>query len=71
MFQKIPIIGHWSIARFLRQFVQRTLQSKDKTIKLWDIDSGICEKTFEGHTLCVYSIAFSHCGKKLASGSLD
>ena len=45
--------------------------SKDKTIKLWDIDSGICEKTFEGHTLCVYSIAFSPCGKKLASGSLD
>jgi transducin (beta)-like 1 len=45
--------------------------SYDATIKLWDVDSGKCLHTLEGHTDPVYSVAFSPDGKYLASGSFD
>ncbi len=45
--------------------------SLDNTIKLWDIASGVCLKTLEGHTGDVTSVSFSPDGKLLASGSLD
>jgi WD40 repeat protein len=45
--------------------------SKDKTIKLWQVDTGkeIC--TLTGHDNDVSSVAFSPNGKILASGSTD
>ena len=30
--------------------------SCDKTIKIWDIDTGVCLKTLEGHTNIVTSV---------------
>ena len=45
--------------------------SYDATIKLWDVNSGKCLHTLEGHTDPVYSVAFSPDGKYLASGSFD
>ena len=45
--------------------------SYDATIKLWDVESGKCLHTLEGHTDPVYSVAFSPDGKYLASGSFD
>ncbi|KAK3371787.1 hypothetical protein B0T24DRAFT_579249 [Lasiosphaeria ovina] len=45
--------------------------SDDKTVRLWDIASGICLQTLEGHTDEVISVAFSPDGKQLASGSSD
>jgi transducin (beta)-like 1 len=45
--------------------------SYDATIKLWDVDTGKCLHTLEGHTDPVYSVAFSPDGKYLASGSFD
>ena len=49
------------------------------TIKIWDIESntnvfvpntfGTCIKTLKTHSAEVYSIAYSPCGKQLASGS--
>lgn len=45
--------------------------SADNTIKLWDISMGICVSTMRGHSLDVYSVAFSPDGQMLVSGSED
>ena len=45
--------------------------SADKTIKTWDITSGSCLSTLRGHTDTVWSVCFSPCGEKIASGGGD
>lgn len=45
--------------------------SSDKTIKLWQLDTGELIATLTGHTDDVNSLAFSPEGQYLASGSLD
>ena len=45
--------------------------SDDKTIKTWDITSGSCLSTLEGHSAVVRSVCFSSDGKQLTSGSDD
>ncbi|TRV69761.1 MAG: hypothetical protein EWV51_17960, partial [Microcystis panniformis Mp_MB_F_20051200_S6] len=45
--------------------------SLDKTIILWDVETGQKLHTFEGHDNPVYSVNFSHDGKTLVSGSDD
>ncbi|MCB9332972.1 MAG: TIR domain-containing protein [Lewinellaceae bacterium] len=45
--------------------------SQDKTIKIWDADSGNEKLTLQGHQKDVWCIAFSPDGKKIASGSPD
>ena len=44
--------------------------SRDKTIKLWDVKSGRCIRTYQGH-LDTVSTVVSLGSKKFASGSLD
>ena len=45
--------------------------SWDKTVKLWDVTSGECLQTLEGHSNYVFSVSFSPDGTKVASGSED
>jgi WD40 repeat protein len=45
--------------------------SEDKRIKLWQVSSGNCLNTLEGHQNLVRSVAFSPDGTLLASGSDD
>jgi WD40 repeat protein len=45
--------------------------SEDKTVKLWDTDSGELVRTLEGHQDIVRSVAFDPQGRWLASGSDD
>ena len=41
----------------------------DNTVKLWDVTSGECLQTLEGHSDYVNSVSFSPDGTKVASGS--
>lgn len=45
--------------------------SADRTVKIWDLNTGKALLTFEGHTDRVTSIAFSPDGKLLVSGATD
>jgi transducin (beta)-like 1 len=45
--------------------------SFDSTVRLWDVERGVCIHTLTKHTEPVYSVAFSPHGKFLASGSFD
>ncbi|MEL7034993.1 MAG: NB-ARC domain-containing protein [Cyanobacteria bacterium J06592_8] len=44
---------------------------EDFTVKLWDLQTGECLKSFSHHTNCVRTVAFSNSGKWLISGSED
>merc|ERR1712216_1088281 len=45
--------------------------SDDKTIKIWNIESGACQSTLTGHSDSVFSVCFISDGKQIASGSWD
>ena len=44
---------------------------EDRRVHIWDLGSGSLVKELRGHTDTVYSLAFSHCNKMVASGGLD
>lgn len=45
--------------------------SDDTTLKLWDLETGNCLRTFEGHTFAAYCIAILPDGKRALSGGGD
>ncbi|KAI3584116.1 hypothetical protein IWW34DRAFT_649644 [Fusarium oxysporum f. sp. albedinis] len=45
--------------------------SIDKTIRIWNADTGDCEQVLEGHSGPVTSVVFSHDSTKVASASDD
>jgi WD40 repeat protein len=45
--------------------------SEDKTIKIWDANTGECLKTLEGDSDYILSVAYSPDDKKIISGSVD
>ncbi len=45
--------------------------SDDKTVKIWDLETGECRATLEGHQDQVRSVAITPDGKRILSGSDD
>jgi len=45
--------------------------SYDNTLKLWEIETGKCLRTFEGHKNCITSVCLSADNKYVLSGSWD
>ena len=45
--------------------------SRDKTLKLWEVSTGRCLRTFEGHAKAVTSVCLSADGRYALSGSSD
>jgi len=45
--------------------------SWDRTMRLWDLNTGATVRTFQGHTKDVYSVAFSGDNRQIVSGSRD
>jgi len=45
--------------------------SWDKTMRLWDLNTGSKVRTFQGHTKDVFSVAFSADNRQIVSGSRD
>jgi WD40 repeat protein len=45
--------------------------SNDKTVRLWDVETGQLLREFIGHSAGVYDVAFSPDGRRLASASDD
>ncbi|MEI6380720.1 MAG: WD40 repeat domain-containing protein, partial [Cyanobacteriota bacterium ELA615] len=43
----------------------------DYTINIWDINTGECLKTLEGHTHVIWSVAITPDGQSIVSGSYD
>jgi general transcriptional corepressor TUP1 len=45
--------------------------AEDRTIKLWDVQSGTIKHNLQGHSLDIYSVDFSRDGRLIVSGSGD
>ncbi|KAG9331130.1 hypothetical protein JZ751_019968 [Albula glossodonta] len=71
------LVSHTSLPRFSAFISGRVARhwflraSFDSTVRLWDVDRGVCIHTLTKHQEPVYSVAFSPDGKYLASGSFD
>jgi WD40 repeat protein len=50
---------------------QEFVPGTDNNIRLWDLETGQLLRQFRGHTMAVSSIAFSPCGRRILSASLD
>ncbi len=68
------LIGHQqavSSIAFSPDGRQLVSSSFDKTIKVWDTNSGKCLKTLLGHRSRIWTVAFHPNGQKIASGGDD
>jgi WD40 repeat protein len=45
--------------------------SHDKTVRIWDVDTGEQENSFEGHTDVTFGLAVSMDGRRIVSGAKD
>ncbi|KAH7202690.1 uncharacterized protein BKA55DRAFT_600552 [Fusarium redolens] len=64
--------GHGGIVRsvvFSHNSIKLASASNDMTARIWDAETGECERVLEGHIDQVNSVVFSHDSTKLASAS--
>ena len=45
--------------------------SSDKTVRIWNADTGECVRVLEGHSDCVWSVSLSEDASMIISGSWD
>jgi WD40 repeat protein len=45
--------------------------STDRSVKIWDLETGQCQATLEGHSASVNSVGITPDGKRILSASLD
>jgi len=45
--------------------------SQDKTVRIWDLETGACRVTLEGHKSNVWTVAITPDGQRILSGSRD
>ncbi|TVY73487.1 F-box/WD repeat-containing protein, partial [Lachnellula suecica] len=57
--EKIQLRGHTATVRWASALSSSSILtgSRDTTLKVWNIETGECETTFEGHTATVRSVA--------------
>jgi WD40 repeat protein len=67
------VLKHWKGQSIGQQFIRSIAQSKDRdcSVRLWDLKTGKCLQTFNGHTELVASVAFSPDVYFALSGSYD
>ena len=66
--------GHsdWvSLVAFSHDSTRIASASGDRTVKIWDANSGDCLQTLEGHSNWVSLVAFSHNSTRIALASHD
>ena len=68
---RIGQITKSEITAVVRLVSPRPAGSMDKTVRIWDVVTGECEQTLQGHSFSVSSASFSPDGTKVVSGSLD
>ncbi|KAF5529466.1 heterokaryon incompatibility protein het-E-1 [Fusarium mexicanum] len=56
---------------FSRDSAKLASASYDMTVRIWDAETGKCERVLEGHGGWINSVAFSHDSAKVASASWD
>ncbi|KAG2345924.1 WD40 repeat-like protein [Suillus weaverae] len=66
--------GHEECVNLIAVFPDKrrmVTSSKDKTLRLWDLETGVVLKKMEGHTSVVQALAVSRDGQLIASGDTN
>ena len=63
--------GKWIVSGAGNHSHEEGMDDKDDTIKVWNMETGECRSTLEGHTGYVSSVAITPDGKTIFSGSAD